>query len=94
MSHPMQWITAALQTFPRLKRLRLEKVVIVSSRTGDDVSAFEAEVRRADRRGMELIQIESANISKDVSGVPYDMKPLQRSLQWLTFSVGSVVASY
>ena len=58
--------------------------------TPDGVSAFEAAVRQADWRGMELIRIDSPIVSKNRSFLQYDVKPLQRSLLWLTFSVGSV----
>lgn len=87
-SRPLLWVTNALQRFPSLMRLRLSEIVIISSVAPADVSAFEAEVRKADRRGMELIWIESTKVSRKKICVKFDTRPLQRTLHWLTLFVG------
>lgn len=55
-SRSLLWVTAALQTFPDLAMLRLSQVSVGSNVTKADIDVFEAEVCKADRRGMELIR--------------------------------------
>lgn len=77
---PLAWLTTALRSLTTLQRLKLSKVHPSSL---DDVQAFEAEVRAADRRGMRTITIWRCH--------SVDIRALQRSLGWLTLAVTEIV---
>lgn len=66
----LDWVTSVLRACTTLQRLSVELNDAIS-----DEPAFEEEVRAADRRGMELIQLSKGK---------RNFATLQSSLQWLT----------
>lgn len=79
----LDWVTRALRSFPTLEMLSVELSDVPA-----DESAFKEEVRAADRRGMQLIELTNKS-NRDFAALRASLQwcALRTSLQWLTLRV-------
>lgn len=79
-SRALPWLTAALRTFPSLGVLQVMLVYTTSQVSDADIIAFAAEVRAADRRGVERLEFGY----EETVAERVDLAALKRGLRWLT----------